>query len=345
MNVKLNTKLADKPTDKLEGTYGKASSLDAQKSKEFFDGKDMGQVLNEIADKNYVDPKKMRKPEGKMDKDAFMKLMLTQLKYQDPMNPLQSHEMAAQLAQFSQVEQLSNIDQSVKSLKSGQDPMANYQALNFIGKSVSADTEKIMRNKGDTSHELRFQLPENAKEVTVKIMDETGEVVKTVQASNLTKGINKLTWNGTKNDGYPAFSGNYTMSVEGVSERGAKITGQTKYSGVVTGLNYTQEGPILLVGDQKVKLSDVKTIEDLNEKMAQEMREGIQAEQAAAQAAAAPKAPSAAAPQKKDAKVAPQPAKNASAGAPDRPQGNINKVPMSGELQQILSKETKGLKT
>lgn len=326
MNVKLNTKTVnDKPTEKLEGTYGKASNLDAQKAKEFFQGKDMGQVLNEISDPNWVDPKKMRRPEGKMDKDAFMKLMLTQLKYQDPMNPLQSHEMAAQLAQFSQLEQLSNIDESVKSLKTSQDPMANYQALNFIGKSVSANTEKIIRNKGDTTHDLRFSLPNAASEVTVKIMDETGEVVKTVKATNLKAGENKLTWNGTKNDGYPAFSGNYTISVEGIAENGGgRVVGRTNSSGVVTGLNYSPEGPILLIGDQKIRLSDVKNIEDLNEKTAQQIREQKQQGQPAGASAVAP------------AKAE----KEEVAGAPDRPQGNINKVPMSQSLQQTLSKET-----
>lgn len=346
MNVKLNTKTAnDKPTEKLEGSFGKASNIDAKKAKEFFQGKDMGQVLNEISDPNWVDPKKMRRPESKMDKDAFMKLMLTQLKYQDPMNPLQSHEMAAQLAQFSQLEQLSNIDQSVKSLKTSQDPMANYQALNFIGKAVTTNTEKIIRNKGDTSHDMRFSLPQAARDVTVKIMDETGAVVKTVKATNLKAGENKLTWNGTKNDGYPAFSGNYTISVEGVAENGGKIVGRTSASGVVTGLNYSAEGPILLIGDQKVRLSDVKNIEDLNEKLAQDIREQEKQSQppqaiVPGQAAGA----SAVAPAKAEKTASPQgpnvAKKEETPGAPERPQGNISKVPMSGELMQTLAKET-----
>jgi flagellar basal-body rod modification protein FlgD len=332
MNVKLNTVMPSKSTEKVEGSYNKPSSIDAQKTKEFLDGKDMGQVLNEIADPKYVDPKKMRKPEGKMDKDAFMKLMLTQLKYQDPTKPLESHEMAAQLAQFSQLEQLSNIDESVKSLKSAQDPMANYQALNFIGKSVSSDSEKIIRAKGDKEHDLRFQLPENAKEVSVKIMDETGAVIKTVKAMNLTKGMNKLTWNGTKNDGYPAFSGNYTISVEGVSEHGAKIAGKTSFTGVVTGLNYSAEGPILMIGDQKIKLGDVKKIEDLNEKMAQEFRESMQG---AVPPSAAPNTQNT-----KETKPAKAPQTAEVEGAKDRPQGNIDKVPMSGTLMKQVAKET-----
>lgn len=335
MNVKLNTKLMnDKPNEKLEGTYNKASNMDATKMKEFFDGKDMGQVLNEIADPNWVDPKKMRRPENKMDKDAFLKLMLTQLKYQDPMNPLESHEMAAQLAQFSQLESLSNIDDSVKSLKQGQDPMANYQALNFIGKQVSSDTEKIIREKGDNAHDLRFSLPNSAKEVTVTIKDEVGEVVKTVKATNLAKGVNKLTWNGTKNDGYPAFSGNYSISVSAVSEQGQKFAGQTSFSGVVTGLNYSPEGPILMLGDQKVKLSDIKKIEDLNEKLAQEIREAGQQ-----QPASVP--PQANNSQPETKKVEP---KQEVAGAPERPTGNIGKVPMSGELMQNLA-QTPGIST
>src|SRR5690606_16671256 len=321
-----NTKLVnDKPTEKLEGTYGKASNMDATKMKEFFDGKDMGQVLNEIADPNWVDPKKMRRPESKMDKDAFLKLMLTQLKYQDPMNPLESHEMAAQLAQFSQLESLSNIDDSVKSLKQSQDPVANYQALNFIGKQVSSDTEKIISHKGDNAHDLRFSLPASAKEVTVTIKDEVGEVVKTVKAMNLEKGVNKLTWNGTKNDGYPAFAGNYSISVSAVSEQGQKFAGQTSFTGVVTGLNYSAEGPILMLGDQKVKLSDIKKIEDLNEKLAQEIREAGQ------QGAIGPGANNSQPQSKKveDNKEV--------AGAPERPVGNIGKVPMSGELMQNLA--------
>lgn len=82
--------------------------------------------------------------------------MLTQLKYQDPMNPLESHEMAAQLAQFSQLEQLQNVNDNIQGLTKAQTPMSNYQALNFIGKNIAADTEKVIRVKGDTSHDLRF---------------------------------------------------------------------------------------------------------------------------------------------------------------------------------------------
>lgn len=77
-----------------------------------------------------------------MDKDAFMKLMLAQMKHQDPTNPMQSHELAAQLAQFSSVEQLQNLNTTMTDMRNGQKPSESFQALNFIGKAVSGGLGK-----------------------------------------------------------------------------------------------------------------------------------------------------------------------------------------------------------
>src|SRR5690606_35195937 len=105
-------------------------------------GQDVGEFLNKIADPNWVDPQKRFRATGndKLDKEAFMKLMLAQMKNQDPTNPMKSHEMAAQLAQFSSVEQLSNINTTLTAMQAGQKPTESFQALNFIGKAVAGDS-------------------------------------------------------------------------------------------------------------------------------------------------------------------------------------------------------------
>lgn len=326
----VNTKMTTKaPVTEQTWKPQQDKSAAPEELQQLLGGKDMGQFLNELTDPNYVDPKKMRRPEGKMDKEGFLKLLLTQLKYQDPMNPLESHEMAAQLAQFSSLEQLSNINTNIEGLTKAQTPVHNYQALNFIGKSISASTDKVIRNRGDASHELRFSIPNAAKEVTVSIMDETGAVVKTMKGMGLNKGENKLIWNGTKEDGYPAFSGNYTFTVQGVAENGSRLVGQTQFTGVVTGMNFSPEGPVLMVGDQKVRISDIKNIENQSEKFAQEIRENVKAQ--------------ATAPQVQGKEAQPQQASDkASQGAPERPKGNINLVPMSAELKDNLAKQTNG---
>jgi flagellar basal-body rod modification protein FlgD len=62
------------------------------------------------------------------------------MKNQDPTNPLKSHEMAAQLANFSSLEQMQNMNSTLTELKNGQKPSENYQALNLIGKAVAGDS-------------------------------------------------------------------------------------------------------------------------------------------------------------------------------------------------------------
>ncbi|MCB0394502.1 MAG: flagellar biosynthesis protein FlgD, partial [Bdellovibrionales bacterium] len=150
MNLKATTKAYSTAEQTSALKVPKEKNLDAIQEKEVLQGKDIGTYLNQLADPNWVDPAKTRKVGGdEMGKDAFMKLLLAQFKNQDPTNPLQSHEMAAQLAQFSQVEQLANLNETVKNMADTQKPVGDYQALQFIGKTVSVDTGSIIREKGD----------------------------------------------------------------------------------------------------------------------------------------------------------------------------------------------------
>lgn len=227
------------------------------------EGKDLGTFLNEVADPNYVDPSKHRKVgNNALDKDAFFKLMLAQIKYQDPTSPMKSDEMAAQLAQFTSLEQLTNINTKLDDLTKAQQPSTQFQALNFIGKSISSDTSKIIRSVGDKNHELRFTLPLEPDKVVVSIKNENGEEVRSYEMSNLKKGENKITWNGLDKQDGSTRAGEYYFEVTATGKSGQKIAAQTTYSGIVTGVNYTSEGPALMVGNQVVKMRDVQKIED-----------------------------------------------------------------------------------
>jgi len=224
--------------------------------------KDVGTVLNEIADPNWVDPSKVQRTIKKdLDRDAFFKLMLTQMKNQDPMNPMQSHEMAAQLAQFTSLEQLFNVNQNLEALKKTQTPLLDYQSLNFLGKEISADSSKIVRTKDDDKHEIHFDLGQNANETSIVIKDADGKEVKTLKFGALKKGPNKVNWNGFQENGFKAPLGDYTFTIEAKSGD-TKIAAKTEYNGKITGVQYTSKGPLLLIGNQTVYLSDVKKILD-----------------------------------------------------------------------------------
>lgn len=264
MNVKLGTTTWGKSGAADANPHTDATqNLSATDKEKALGGEDVGAVLNKIADPNWVEPSKMRKPgSNQLDKDAFMKLMLTQMKYQDPSSPMQSHEMAAQLAQFTSLEQLSNINTTLAGMKQQQTPQINYQALNFIGKKVSGDSSKLTRVAGDKEHEFHFNLSNDAMKAKVAITDAEGNVVKKMDLANLKKGENSVKWNGLADDGMEARPGDYIFSVEASASNGARIFSKTDFEGKITGLNYTPSGPVLLVGQQAIRMQDVKRIEE-----------------------------------------------------------------------------------
>jgi flagellar basal-body rod modification protein FlgD len=264
MGVKLGTKAfgqiqGNPPTSEMNNTTKNLSVKDQK----VFGDQSVGDVLNKLADANYVDPAKKTRTVGndKLDKDAFFKLMIAQMKNQDPTNPLKSHEMAAQLANFSGLEQMQNMNKTLNEMKMAQKPQENYQAINLIGKAVAGDSSKVTRSPGDKEHEFKFSLPMDATEANIKVINADGEVVRTYDLKALKKGDNKITWNGQDDRGQNLNPGEYKFAIEAKTGE-KKIAVKTDFDGIITGINYTNEGPVLLVGNQTIKMRDVRKITD-----------------------------------------------------------------------------------
>lgn len=295
MNTGFTTKTWSDAPQESSFKADNRQSLSAQDKTKMPQGKDVGTILNEAADPNWVDPAKLRKGAGNpdLDKDAFFKLMLAQIKAQDPTNPMQSHEMASQLAQFTSLEQLYNINSGIEGLKKGQEPQANYQVLNFLGKSVSADSSRVIREKGDKTHELRFKMQSDAPEAKITIFDSSGKEIRNYKISNVKSGDNRITWNGLGDDGQPARAGEYQFKVQGKNSNGKTFTAQTTVSGKITGVNFTNQGPVLMVGNQTLRLSDVTKLEDENLKAEEAQKDSpLKPDNASAPSAAQPQMPS-----------------------------------------------------
>ncbi len=263
MGIKRDTKAFANPNmDRVTKPEG-VNNLTAQEMQRL-DGEDVGSMLNKVADPNWIDPTKKVRTVGdpNMGKDAFMKLMLAQMKNQDPTNPLKSHEMAAQLAQFSQLEQLQNVNTTLEGMRAQQKPTETYQSLNFIGKSVAGDSARVHRSKGDRDHDFTFTLPDNAKEATIKVRNDKGDIIRSVKLQNLKKGENLYQWNGKTDRDETTPVGDYQFLIEAVSSNDSKLAVKTDFDGVISGVNYTPEGPVLLIGNQSIKLKDVRKIMD-----------------------------------------------------------------------------------
>lgn len=224
---------------------------------------DIGELANKVADPNWVDPKKNRRVGGdELDRDAFMKLFLAQLKNQDPTNTLDSHELAAQLAQFSQLEKLNGIEEGIQGMAKKADSPQNFEVLSMVGRVVSGDSARIIRTDEKSQHEIGFDLKGDADVAEISIRNAAGQEVRKMEARGLKKGANKLDWDGRLDNGTNANAGDYNVVITAKSAGGQKIYAETKFQGRVTGVNFTGQGPILMMGPQSIKLSDVKGISD-----------------------------------------------------------------------------------
>lgn len=261
MSSKLTTKnWVDKPDFAVDTKVTELT--DAQKKKLGAD--DIGAVLNKASDPNWVDSGRKVNGHGdsNLDKDAFFKLMLTQMKNQDPMNPLKNHEMAAQLAQFSTLEQMNNMNATLTKIENKNSDPQNFQALNLIGKVVNGDSSKITRSASDKVHDFNFTSSQDLSEATIKVFNQKGDAVKEFKLNNLKAGAQKISWNGQNSEGEIQKPGEYQFKIEAKNKLSQPVNIKSEFEGKITGMSFSAEGPILQIGNQTIKMKDVKQISD-----------------------------------------------------------------------------------
>jgi flagellar basal-body rod modification protein FlgD len=198
-----------------------------------------------------------------LGKQDFLQLLVTQMRYQDPLAPQDNQQFISQLAQFSALEGTNNISGSIEELSkkletmvSGQansaTSISNSTATTLIGKSVRVSASDIVF---DASKNKPIELNVHTDDATsvLSIVDETGEIVNVMP---LTKsGEAKVDWNGQKMDGSKSPSGKYTLKV--TSKDGTKETGYAYFEDKVSGISYSKTGVRLEIRGQAVGLDQV----------------------------------------------------------------------------------------
>ena len=198
-----------------------------------------------------------------LGKDDFLKLMLMQLKYQDPMSPMDSSQYSAQLAQFSSLEQLSNmnslLEMSVNANFQLTQAVSNTMSAALIGKEVKLTGNEIVYN-GQESTGLGYNLAGEADTVEIKIYNEAGAVIKTIKNLPGGKGDHKLSWDFTDDNGEKVAKGKYTFSVEAKSLNGQTISSEVYRTGIIDAVRFTEDGTKLVINNVEYFLSDVYEI-------------------------------------------------------------------------------------
>jgi len=187
-------------------------------------------------------------PEKELGRDQFLTLLVAQLKHQDPLNPLESADFTAQLAQFSSLEQLFGINESLDGIKEAVAAKASDNVLDYIGRSVKTLDNSILVKNGTTESNV-YELEDGA-DVTISIRDDEGLVIRTIYAGWQVAGEHELIWDGRDNQGSVVGDGVYTFELEATDEEGFIVPYDTYLVGEVTGVTYYGGDPFLMVGDK-----------------------------------------------------------------------------------------------
>lgn len=201
-----------------------------------------------------------KKNKNELGKDDFMKLMSAQLKHQDPMSPLKNEQMAAQLAQFSALEQMVNVNTNLEKMAAAQKPQENVLAASLIGKKIMTDSSKFKFEKG-TQPEVKFDLPGDAESIVISMVDAKGEVVKNFELANMAKGPQAIRWDGKNDKGLEVAPGEYSYKVSANAPGGAPMQINMSTAGLVTGVSFEGGKALLMVDGRKIPMEAVGRIE------------------------------------------------------------------------------------
>lgn len=195
-----------------------------------------------------------------LGKDAFLNLLVTQMKYQDPLNPTSDKEFLAQLAQFSSLEQLTNINASMDKLNTATTQQQMFSAVSFIGKEVKAKGDSLSKS-GDTVSTLYYSLPESATKVSINVMDDNGNFVRTVDLGAKAAGEQSFKWDGKDWNGKSQPDGVYRVGITTQKADGKSMLVDTTVTGLISGVS-SENGKFLLTtkDGRQVYFTDVKGV-------------------------------------------------------------------------------------
>ena len=196
---------------------------------------------------------------GSLDREAFMQLLVAQLRNQDPLDPMDARDFVTQLSQLSGVEQLVTMSNRIEGMEMAMAGVANVQAASLTGKHVTANTSTLrLPDQGPANGS--FSLTGAASTVTVRVLDGDGRLVRTLTLNDQSPGTRTFTWDGKDEAGTRAESGNYRIEVTAQDASGLPVPSTTSINGIIGSISYEGGVPTLVVGGAHVVLGDVITI-------------------------------------------------------------------------------------
>ena len=197
-------------------------------------------------------------PKGVLGKDDFMKLLLTELQYQDPTSPTDTGKILTQTSQLASLESADNTNSTLKNLAASLGSSQQFSTIAAIGKTADLGSDSISHNKGtDSTFEVYF--PKAVEHGTVSITDGNGHTVKTLDVGTNPAGVYQFKWNGTDALGQQAKSAVYHVNAQYTDANGK--TQQTRLGAYpIEAVRFDKGNTLVKVGSNYVPLANVKEV-------------------------------------------------------------------------------------
>jgi flagellar basal-body rod modification protein FlgD len=199
---------------------------------------------------------------SELGRNEFLQMLIAQLENQDPLNPQDATEFTAQLAQFSSLEQLLSIGESIDQLAESELVSQQLGAAGLIGREITAlGSQFAVGADGTPLAEPRFVLGSAAENATVNVLDANGRLVRTLSFGPLVQGEHAVDWDGLDQAGQPVEEGIYSFRVSALSGD-TTVEAFNLVRGRVTGAIPGASNPLLLLGDLAVPLASVEEVSE-----------------------------------------------------------------------------------
>ena len=199
---------------------------------------------------------------NKLGQQEFLHLLVTQMRNQDPMNPLDGTEFASQLAQFNSVEQLIGVNDELKKLKESHELMSvsmiNSMATSLTGKHVKALSNQVSLSESGASP-IQFRLNNTADKVEIIVRNASGGEVRKETLNGMPSGNNHWQWDGLNNEGVRMSDGEYTVEIK-ASNDGDAVNTLVFTEGIAQKVQFRDNGVYLMVNNIYVPIGDVQEV-------------------------------------------------------------------------------------
>jgi flagellar basal-body rod modification protein FlgD len=190
-------------------------------------------------------------------KNEFLKLLITQIKNQDPLKPLDNAEFTSQLAQLSTLEQLQVMNDSMTQDLVYTQSLNNTMMLGLVGRTAVVEGDRVAVQDGEAA--ANHLQSEAAGVATVTVRNESGAVVRTF-TQTVAAGWSELSWDGLGTDGQPVADGDYTLDVEVTDGAGAGIQSVVYMSGLVESIRFENNLALLHIAGRDYYASEIARV-------------------------------------------------------------------------------------